>query len=113
MGVQIDWERVASFLAAERHSPNTRGRCLYWARRFVDYGASRNRDPIVDLTRLRATQVVTRILRAERKHRDVIHPLSALHAFSCALASLGYSVPVWVTPRPMPDATPLLTLRAR
>jgi integrase/recombinase XerD len=112
MGLQIDWERVAALWAGSGHHPTTIAKNMYWARRFVDYCASRNRDPTADLTRSRATQIFARTRRRHRRHRGATHSaLSAIHALSCALASLGHTVPAWVAPRQVADSVSAPLLR--
>jgi integrase/recombinase XerD len=90
--------------------------CLYlaWIRRFRAYCQQRQLDETDELSLAGVVQFTRfstrpRLGRKQRARRTCESAQHALHAWSCALQSLGASVPAWREPREKPKLNPLLS----
>lgn len=108
MSVAINWTRVESLWASSGRTGGTIGVYRYWARRFVDTCSSLGLDPIASLS----LSEVQRIATFDPPRRGAAqvgrNRISAVRAMSCALARLGYDVPVWYSPPKKERFAPLI-----
>ena len=103
----IDWARVQAVWRASGCAAGTITVYARSARRFVDHCVAHGRSPIACLRRRAAEQFVAREVRSQvpESGRAVV---TAVRAFSCALAALGFEVPVWSAAAQKTDASKLV-----